>query len=57
MHWAAFQGHVEVARSLLNHGADVNALTKKGSTPLRLATSHKKAGVIMLLRGRGGIVR
>ena len=28
LHWAAFNNHVEVAKLLLQHGADVNAKNK-----------------------------
>lgn len=54
LHWAAFKGHVDVAKVLLKKGANVNAVTKKGSTPLRLATTHKQQEMIRFLKSRGG---
>jgi RNA polymerase sigma-70 factor (ECF subfamily) len=37
LHFAAFHGHVALARVLLEHGADVNAENHDGSAPLVLA--------------------
>ena len=36
--WAAYKGHLEVARLLLDKGADVNAQQKEGGTALWNAT-------------------
>ena len=48
---------VEVARLLLNHGADVNARGWMGATPLHDAAQHGRADVVELLIGCGGDVR
>jgi ankyrin repeat protein len=39
LHLAVLNGHLEVARYLINMGADVNAKTAKDKTPLHLAAS------------------
>src|SRR3954466_7113684 len=36
LHWAAANGHRDVMRSLIDHGADPNARTDLGMTPLLL---------------------
>ncbi|MBE1301752.1 MAG: hypothetical protein GJ680_17830 [Alteromonadaceae bacterium] len=54
LHWAAFKGHVDVAKVLLRKEANVNAVTKKGSTTLRLATTHKQQEMVRFLKSRGG---
>jgi len=37
LHVAGQEGHVEVVRELLNHGANVNTAKKDGSIPLHAA--------------------
>ncbi len=56
LHWAAFKGQREAAELLILYGADVNARTRKGSTPLRLATTHKKEALVSLLKSHGGVL-
>ena len=41
LHFAAEMGNVEMMRQLLKHGADVNARTSIGITPLLLASGYK----------------
>jgi hypothetical protein len=53
LHWAAFKGHLDVAKVLIAKGAKVNVLTKKNSTPLRLATTYKQREMIKFLKSRG----
>ena len=36
--WAAAEGHPDVVDLLIQHGANVNAASKKGFTPLLFAT-------------------
>ncbi|CAH0385197.1 unnamed protein product [Bemisia tabaci] len=38
LHWAAKRGQLDIVKYLLEHGADKAALTKKGETPLSLAS-------------------
>jgi len=56
LHWAAFNGHAEVARLLLDRGADVDARSKNGLTPLHLAAFHGHAKVAGLLLDKGADV-
>jgi hemoglobin len=53
LHMAARRGHVEIARALLDSGAAVNALDRKGDTPLQRAINCRKNGVSQLLLERG----
>ncbi len=50
---AAARGHEEVARVLLDAGADVSAQRADGFTPLILAVFFGHEGVVRLLVGRG----
>jgi ankyrin repeat protein len=49
LHMAARRGHVEIARALLDSGAAVNVLDRKGDTPLQRAINCRKSGVSQLL--------
>ena len=49
LHVASSQGHVEVARTLLRHGADATAQDKYGWTPLHKASEGGHAEVVLLL--------
>ena len=49
LHWAARAGALRCARWLLNHGADVDAQTAAGRTPLHMAG----ADMLWLLAGKG----
>jgi truncated hemoglobin YjbI len=53
LHMAARRGHVEIARALLDSGAALNALDRKGHTPLQRAINCRRNGVSQLLRERG----
>ena len=50
LHWAARAGALRCAKWLLNHGADVDAQTVAGRTPLHMAGG---AGMLWLLAGKG----
>lgn len=45
----AYYGGVSLCRVLLNHGADINAVTINGETALMLAASNAKADVVAYL--------
>lgn len=49
LHVASSQGHVEVARILLDHGADATVQDKYGWTPLHKASEGGHAEVVLLL--------
>ena len=52
LHWAAYNGDVELTRVLLKAGAKTGVANRNGSTPLWLAASRGDAGVIAeLLKG------
>ena len=53
LHLASRKGHIEVARFLLDNGADANARDKHKSTPLHLATKGGHVGVVRVLLDRG----
>ena len=42
-------GHLEVARLLLDHGANVNARQRNHWTPAHVSTSHGYLGIVKLL--------
>ena len=54
LHWAALNGHEEMARVLLSAGADHGAVTRNGDyAPLHLAARGGKAGVVKALLAAG----
>jgi len=55
LHLAAFFGHLDAARFLLDAGADVNAVSQNSLTnrPLHAATAGKHADVALLLIDHG----
>lgn len=55
LHWAATNGHKDVMKLLLDRGADPNARTDLGMTPLLLAKDCRK-DLIVFLQKRGGDV-
>lgn len=54
LHEAAARGHVAVVSLLLSNKADINAKTKMGSSPLKLARGFRKTEVATLLEQHGG---
>jgi hypothetical protein len=54
LHWAARNGHIEIARLLLQNGADVNAKdTSWDRTPLHWAAIHGHVDILHLLVENG----
>jgi uncharacterized protein len=53
LHWAAEKDHFEIARVLLDAGADIEAKTNWGDTPLKWAATLGSSKVAELLLGRG----
>ena len=56
LHLAAQEGHVDLARMLLDKGAEVDARDAKGETPLHRATEKGHTDVAGLLLARGADV-
>jgi ankyrin repeat protein len=56
LHCAAFWGRYEIAQQLIAAGADVNARTDRGDTPLNEAMRLGSATVAQLLRENGAVV-
>jgi ankyrin repeat protein len=50
---ASTQGHLEVVRSLLNRGANVNAKDKNGCTSLMYAIEDEHTAIVRLLLNKG----
>jgi ankyrin repeat protein len=53
LHWAAWKGHIEIARLLLQNGAEVNAKSNDGSAPLHWAAIHGHVNILHLLVENG----
>ena len=53
LHLAARNGHEDVARTLLEHGASITSQTNDGRTPLHLASQYGNEDVVRLLLERG----
>ena len=53
LHYAVFAGHAEVASFLLARGADINALSTNGSTPLMMAAREGREGIARSLLAAG----
>lgn len=56
LHIAVSKGRIEIAKVLCNAGADINAKTDKGETPLALAIEVKKPDLIDYLKSKGAKV-
>ena len=52
LHWAASGGCTEIVELLVTNGADVNAKTVQGQTPLQLATIYKRDEVVKILSAK-----
>jgi hypothetical protein len=51
--YACLEGHVDVARYLIEHGADVNGRAVNGATPLMLAARSGQIEIAKLLIDKG----
>ncbi|KAH0569068.1 hypothetical protein KQX54_021776 [Cotesia glomerata] len=49
LHLAASNGYEEIVKTLLDRGADVNALNSRGKTPLDLAADSKHFSIVELI--------
>ena len=54
LHWAAIRNMVEIAKLLIDKGANVNAQSKNGETPLNHANQRENSSMQSLLRRHGG---
>ncbi|KAM7487462.1 hypothetical protein LguiB_024946 [Lonicera macranthoides] len=55
LHVASLHGWMDVAKCLIEYGADVNAQDRWKNTPLADAEGAKKEGMIELLKSHGGL--
>lgn len=53
LHWASEDGHLGLAKLLVDHGADVNAEDRSGETPLQCALRNNKVEVADFLKKSG----
>jgi hypothetical protein len=53
LHYAAWKGHVEIARLLLQNGAEVNVRSNGGSTPLHCSAWNGHVDILHLLVENG----
>ena len=53
LHWAAWGGEVEIARMLIDAGANVNVQDEWGNTPLHEATSLGRVEIAQMLIDEG----
>jgi hypothetical protein len=53
LHYAVFAGRKDVALFLIEHGADVNARSTNGSSPLMMAAREGQEELAQVLLGRG----
>jgi len=55
LHYAASKNHVEIARMLLENGADVNAQDKYGNSPLHRASALGHMNITQILLKQKGV--
>lgn len=57
LHYASAYGHGDLARILLDRGADMEAATDRGLTPLLASAARGRHGMALLLLDRGASIR
>ena len=53
LHWAAKEGHTEIASLLIGNGADINSKNNDGLTSLHCAVDGGYKQIVSLLIGNG----
>jgi ankyrin repeat protein len=53
LHYASIPGHMDLARFLIEYGADVSAKDENGSTPLHRASCHNNIDLARFLVEHG----
>eukprot|EP00123_Amoebidium_parasiticum_P010521 comp20160_c0_seq1/m.24950 comp20160_c0_seq1/g.24950 ORF comp20160_c0_seq1/g.24950 comp20160_c0_seq1/m.24950 type:complete len:969 (-) comp20160_c0_seq1:35-2941(-) len=53
LHMAAAEGHIDVVKFLLSHGAEVNIVDRWGHTPLKNALDNHHKDIVALLTQKG----
>ena len=53
LHWAVYWDNLEIARALIDAGADVEAASRLGATPIALAAGNGNSAMILLLLDAG----
>ena len=57
LHFAAWRGHMDICALLLSKGADANAKTNDGKTPMQHAQESRHIKIVDLLRKHGAVER
>ena len=53
LHWACIRAHWDIARYLINKGADLNVVGGDGGTPINWAVHHDSVEIIKLMVNKG----
>ncbi|KAL0936855.1 ankyrin-2 ankyrin [Colletotrichum truncatum] len=56
LHAAAIENDIEMAKLLIKHGADINAMSQSCGTPLHVATDKENLTMITLLLDKGAAI-
>lgn len=56
LHWAARCGYEDIAKTIIQNGADIEERCQVANTPLIIASSHGHKGVVSVLLERGADV-
>lgn len=55
MHFAIFEGSLNLIEYLVNHGAEINSINNNGKTALSIAIGSKKGLIVEYLKANGAI--